>query len=86
MGHYASEMMGPYKGPNNREKAAEHKADLQKNWDWGKHLFNGGHVISHPVKSYTCPKCFSRVKHWFLEDHDDWHVRLKASGGLFSAI
>lgn len=73
MGHYASEMMGPYTGPSNREQAEEEAADLKHDWELGLQLFNSGH---QGRSKRTCPQCFVRIEFLFLEKHDEWHANL----------
>lgn len=73
MGHYASEMEGPYTGPTNAEQAEEKVADLQGRWDQGLRLFKTAHGGR---STWTCPQCLVKIEFLLMEGHDEWHAKL----------
>lgn len=73
MGHYASEMSGPYRGPTNEEVVTNKVDNLRKEWDWRQELLNTGYHPSSDGGDYSCPVCYAKVNYWLLAKHDEWH-------------
>lgn len=92
MGHYASEMMGGEEAApevaalrvTEARRAAEHSANYLWNELYPSYERNGAYI--KPDEKLTCPTCFAEVKAALRQSHDEWHVKLKVSSGLFNVL